>query len=89
LEPWDGPRAAQAIAEVDVLINVALAADPLTEARRLNLEAEKLIVRRLAEQHDPIVLTWPRATAALLARWRDDDGMWSSKGNGSTGTRRA
>jgi hypothetical protein len=76
---WDPNRAAQAIAEVDRLIDAALAAGDVanTPSRRRILEDDKAIVRSRAHEQDPIVWGWPASVGALLARWQQDDGQGS------------
>jgi hypothetical protein len=72
---WDSARATQAIAEVDRVIDAALAAGDVanTPSRRRILEDDKAIVRSRAQEKDPILWGWPASVRALLDRWQQDD----------------
>ncbi len=72
---WDAARASAVVAEVDALVDAAVAVDggASTPARRNVIEGDRAIVRRLAASHDPMLWSWPQSIPRLLARWRQDD----------------
>jgi hypothetical protein len=68
---WDVMRAAAVVAQVNVLIDAALAQRGVAEipSRRQILANERQIVRGLELHHDPYLWEWPEALSNLLARW--------------------
>jgi hypothetical protein len=78
---WDAASAAAVVAEVDRIISreVASGGSADTEARRLLLNNDGLIVRRLQQAQDPLLWAWPEAAWRLMARWRLPDATSSRK----------
>jgi hypothetical protein len=75
---WDVLRAAAVVAQVNVLIDAALAQRGVAviPSRRQILTNERLIVRGLELNHDPYLWEWPEALSNLLARWA----RWDTSG---------